>query len=1121
MHSLSTIITICVTIFVLQLIPTTKVLAQTLVTDPESGLEYLDDGDGILYIDVSSNPITTINGKGSNVYFVSDSGLRPQWRQQLNSNNGKWYKTDLDAITSINVGNNMPKTYKGIEYFRNLETLVIPGNNIQNLDLDLSGNKKLTSLSFTSTNKSPTIAYLDISNTLLTNISFLSQTNSTQTLTTFRCDNTELTGPVNLGAYTKLSYVSYENSNLTEGTTLLLPTNFYQNIQELTIDVSEEEHQSVDVSHYTNLRKLTVIGATELVLPAGRTTFTLDVSGSPAVANVDLSAQTSLTSLTLTGATGLTLPTLTSTMFSINTLGSPGLVIDMTGQTALQHLTCKCDGYLTLSADNTALTYLDVSQSELKDLDLSNGQAPNLTTVNCYEAPIKNLYLQNHTALTTLRIHPEQNNQRYYNAKNVLEKINITGCSALTQLVVTNASQSEWTYEFCSVKEIIAENCTSLTLLQCQNGLLNHLDVRGCSSLEKIAVSQNYLDDNIDLNGCGNLKIFIAHRNKFKNLDFLLKTTAEGGTRASIANINLLEQIQVNGGSYVVMDKQEDGTVIPLVREKFTNVITNIHTAHLDPDHMRMLLCADNLLQTLNISHLTKLTYLQCENNMLLTLDLSNLPTTAVTHADNVTRTLNENCQWGYKYGQVQVGFLETEIVKGIPEDGSKDLIAIHLPNGSYSYTMNGETNPDDKAYLWEKVSDARQYLRYLTSGNPKDESLNNTANALDSESDIRMRTIQEIAAAEGLCPTGHTGEHLIIHSVREILQTVASGRWALDQDLYGRILTYRYNTLPESVRQNEGREDIAGLSPYIFIRAHIYPYIMYVNPATKDSEGNRTGADYYSGTICLDYDALIPDGVTVWIATGVKNREAMTSSQTADWVEQQLNLVHVGGGKNANNEDMPIIIPANTPVYVKSETKAGLYAFQKVWDFAYHGWEDYRQDINTVIAYKRQQGTLGEDEDLLPLLHGVEDDDHKSYKPQYDPQTHPELWITAEALSGNILQGTLQNTPVTPNTVLTLGREDLKGITKIGFWPYRGREIPAHRCYLDMSVLNDNNATKGLTFFFDDGNNLLTGINEQLQAPAQLYDADTYYTVQGVRLNGKPATPGIYIRNGKKQLIR
>lgn len=68
----------------------------TLVTDPESGLEYLDDGDGELYIWVGSGPIsvdgsTQINGTNSNAYFVSDGGLRSKWRGDLAENDNWTY----------------------------------------------------------------------------------------------------------------------------------------------------------------------------------------------------------------------------------------------------------------------------------------------------------------------------------------------------------------------------------------------------------------------------------------------------------------------------------------------------------------------------------------------------------------------------------------------------------------------------------------------------------------------------------------------------------------------------------------------------------------------------------------------------------------------------------------------------------------------------------------------------------------------------------------------------------------------------------------------------------------------------------------------------------------------
>lgn len=73
-----------------------RLQAQTLVTDPESGLEYLDDGDGKLYIWVGSDPIsvdgsTQINGTNSNAYFVSDGGLRSNWRGDLAENDNRTY----------------------------------------------------------------------------------------------------------------------------------------------------------------------------------------------------------------------------------------------------------------------------------------------------------------------------------------------------------------------------------------------------------------------------------------------------------------------------------------------------------------------------------------------------------------------------------------------------------------------------------------------------------------------------------------------------------------------------------------------------------------------------------------------------------------------------------------------------------------------------------------------------------------------------------------------------------------------------------------------------------------------------------------------------------------------
>lgn len=150
----------------------------TLVTDPESGLEYLRDGeDGELYIYVGGDAMSslpTINGVSSHKYFIPDDNLRPALRKAFNSDIAKFYKSDLDAVTVIGGSDttlrNQVENYKGLEYFRNLTTLTVKSEGVSSVTLDLSKNTKLSSLSFTNNGTSQKLSYLDISNTQLTSV---------------------------------------------------------------------------------------------------------------------------------------------------------------------------------------------------------------------------------------------------------------------------------------------------------------------------------------------------------------------------------------------------------------------------------------------------------------------------------------------------------------------------------------------------------------------------------------------------------------------------------------------------------------------------------------------------------------------------------------------------------------------------------------------------------------------------------------------------------------------------------------------------------------------------------------------------------------------------------------
>lgn len=114
-------------------------------------------------------------------------------------------------------------------------------------------------------------------------------------------------------------------------------------------------------------------------------------------------------------------------------------------------------------------------------------------------------------------------------------------------------------------------------------------------------------------------------------------------------------------------------------------------------------------------------------------------------------------------------------------------------------------------------------------------------------------------------------------------------------------------------------------------------------------------------------------------------------------------------------------------------------------------------------------------------------------------------------------LSGCLENTPVadviaaTPGTIYTLG----KGSDHyINFYKYTGTTLNANKAYY---LLPSGNSAKALTLSFDDAESEVTGINT-VGAKAE---NGAWYSIQGVQLQGKPATKGIYIHNGKAVIVK
>ncbi len=84
-----------------------------------------------------------------------------------------------------------------------------------------------------------------------------------------------------------------------------------------------------------------------------------------------------------------------------------------------------------------------------------------------------------------------------------------------------------------------------------------------------------------------------------------------------------------------------------------------------------------------------------------------------------------------------------------------------------------------------------------------------------------------------------------------------------------------------------------------------------------------------------------------------------------------------------------------------------------------------------------------------------------------------------------------------------------------LGFYPTSGGILPAGKAYLPLpsSSLSQAGEVKGVTFVFEDA----TGIG--------IVESDgqdgIWYTVDGKMLQHKPFTPGVYVRNGKKVIVK
>ena len=120
-----------------------------------------------------------------------------------------------------------------------------------------------------------------------------------------------------------------------------------------------------------------------------------------------------------------------------------------------------------------------------------------------------------------------------------------------------------------------------------------------------------------------------------------------------------------------------------------------------------------------------------------------------------------------------------------------------------------------------------------------------------------------------------------------------------------------------------------------------------------------------------------------------------------------------------------------------------------------------------------------------------------------------------------NLLVGVTTDTPITTTDGSSSNFVLADGSNGYNWYAATGGTLAGGEAYLALptrSVGNNANA-RAFNWVFVDEDTVPTGIEDLITPDA--VDDDAWYTLNGVRLAGKPTARGIYVNRGKKQVIK
>ncbi len=109
--------------------------------------------------------------------------------------------------------------------------------------------------------------------------------------------------------------------------------------------------------------------------------------------------------------------------------------------------------------------------------------------------------------------------------------------------------------------------------------------------------------------------------------------------------------------------------------------------------------------------------------------------------------------------------------------------------------------------------------------------------------------------------------------------------------------------------------------------------------------------------------------------------------------------------------------------------------------------------------------------------------------------------------LCSNILTGAFAD-----GTIYVMGKPAGK---EMGFYEYTGDYMPANKAFIVLEP-SASAPTRGLSFVEEEVTNI-----EDVTTDNSQQTTDTWYTLSGVKLEGEPTERGVYIHNGRKEVVR